>query len=460
MRKSLKIGISIGSILVLGILGGASFNQSTHFNKGITINGTDVSGLSVDKVIGKLKTETSKNDIYVGKTKIIDAKDTATGFTDKDTAAIKTLLKKQRTILPSSAKKNYAIVPQKLDTTIRAQLKSQLKTKLTELNKTRTAAVDANPVLQDGKVSVIPAKKGNQYDVKAILAAYDKTGYSSVTKLKETELQPLSADSATVKADTKKLDTLAASQTVYTVQSTKYTLKGSDILTKVTVKDGNYVVNTSGISAKVAEINKKQATLNKQYSFKTATGGTVSVSGQSYGWALGTNDSVKHILTALEDGTAAIDATNDKYGVGYNTYGTGYETTTNGGIGDTYAEVSIAQQRVWIHKNGKVVLTTDVVTGKHNTGEDTTKGVWYIMYKETPSILKGSEVGKSNYSVKVNNWAQFTNSGIGFHDASWRTNWSKTAYLADGSGGCVNTKPSDMLTLFANVSQNEPVVVY
>lgn len=460
MKKSLKIGISIGSILVLGILGGASYNQSTHFNKGIKINNTDVSGLSVDKVISKLKNETSKNVIYVGNTKIVDAKDTTTGFTDKDTEAIKALMKKQRTILPSDVKKNYAIVPQELDTTIRKQLKSELKTRLTELNKTRTVAVDASSVLQDGKVSVIPAKKGNQYDVKAILAAYDKASYNSVTTLKETELQPLSADSNVIKADTKKLDTIAASQTVYKVQSTDYTLKGSEILKKVTVKDGEYVIDTSGISEKVDEINKKQATLNKKYDFKTATGETVSVSGQSYGWALGTNDSVTHILTALKNGTATIDATNDKYGVGYNTYGTGYTTTTNQGIGDTYAEVSIAQQKAWIHKDGKVVLTTDVVTGKQSTGEDTTKGVWYIMYKQTPSILKGSEVGKANYSVKVDYWAQFTNSGIGFHDAGWRTNWSKSAYLKDGSGGCVNTKPEAMVTLFENVSQNEPVIVY
>lgn len=82
------------------------------------------------------------------------------------------------------------------------------------------------------------------------------------------------------------------------------------------------------------------------------------------------------------------------------------------------------------------------------------------MYKQTPSILKGSEVGKANYSVKVDYWAQFTNSGIGFHDAGWRTNWSKSAYLKDGSGGCVNTKPEAMVTLFENVSQNEPVIVY
>lgn len=51
--------------------------------------------------------------------------------------------------------------------------------------------------------------------------------------------------------------------------------------------------------------------------------------------------------------------------------GCGYETTANNGIGDTYAEVSIADRQIWIYKDGKLVVTTNVVTGKHSTGEDT-----------------------------------------------------------------------------------------
>ena len=63
---------------------------------------------------------------------------------------------------------------------------------------------------------------------------------------------------------------------------------------------------------------------------------------------------------------------------------------------------------------GKLAVDTNVVTGRHNTNEDTSPGVWYIMYKESPSTLKGSEVGNPNYSVKVNYWAPFTLDGQGF----------------------------------------------
>ena len=120
----------------------------------------------------------------------------------------------------------------------------------------------------------------------------------------------------------------------------------------------------------------------------------------------------------------------------------------------------LQEQRIWIYKNGKLVVTTNVVTGKHSTGEDTSKGVWYILYKRSPSILTGREVGNPDYSVKVNYWAPFTNDGQGFHDAGWRRNWSSNAYLTAGSGGCVNTPASVMKTVYDNLNIYDPVVIY
>ncbi|MCC3289328.1 L,D-transpeptidase, partial [Bacillus cereus] len=77
--------------------------------------------------------------------------------------------------------------------------------------------------------------------------------------------------------------------------------------------------------------------------------------------------------------------------------------------GDTYAEVSIAEQQIWIYTYGKLVVTTHVVTGKHSTGEDTSPGVWYVLYKRTPYTLRGSALGKDDYAVKVDYLVPFTN---------------------------------------------------
>ena len=129
-------------------------------------------------------------------------------------------------------------------------------------------------------------------------------------------------------------------------------------------------------------------------------------------------------------------------------------------MGNTYAEVSIADQHAWFYRNGKEVFSADVVTGKQSSGDATPKGVWYIMYQQSPSVLRGTGDSGKSYTQPVSYWSAFTNGGVGFHDASWRSNWSKSAYLSDGSNGCVNMHPSDAGAAYRAIKVHEPVIVY
>ena len=124
--------------------------------------------------------------------------------------------------------------------------------------------------------------------------------------------------------------------------------------------------------------------------------------------------------------------------------------------------VSIASQDMWVVVNGKVVVTvSDVVTGTANKGDNATPtGVWYIMYKQRDATLRGQNDNGSNYASKVNYWMPFTMSGCGLHDASWRTDWSSTAYLKGGSHGCVNIRPSKIKSVWNAVKVHMPVIVY
>jgi hypothetical protein len=219
-------------------------------------------------------------------------------------------------------------------------------------------------------------------------------------------------------------------------------------------------IDPDDIKNTIKEINDTQATLNKNINFKTHSGKVVPVKARGYGWALDVNKEAALVQQAFEKGEPSISASNI-VGHGWKGEGYGYDTTTNNGIGDTYAEVSIAEQRIWIYKEGKLVITTNVVTGKHSTGNDTSTGVWYILYKKSPTVLTGREVGgKPSYKTPVNYWAPFTNDGQGFHDAGWRKNWASNAYLNDGSHGCVNTQPSAMKTVYETLSTYDPVIIY
>ncbi|SFG11531.1 Putative peptidoglycan binding domain-containing protein [Sporolactobacillus nakayamae] len=443
--------------LVFGIM---SYYQATHFNANVAINGIKVSHMKPEQALKKLTAQILKNDVFIGNEQIINGKNTMAKFSQRDLKSINQVFNKQRTWWPSFKTRNYALKPATNDDYRSDTLKKQLEARLNQLNKKLKAPKDAYAYIENGDLKVSKSEAGKQYDVKKLMRVYDKQEYNSEIYLPVQLLIPIKADSKIVKDETSALKKLMTRQVSYKVQDKSYDFKASELIKKANVSANMKItVDSSELKNKVAEINKNQSTLNKRFNFKTHSGRTLSIQGQSYGWALNVSKETTRIKKALETGKESLKAYN-VYGVGYSTYGIGYHNTTNNGIGTSYAEVSIAEQKIWIYKNGKLVISTDVVTGRHDTNEDTPKGLWYVMYKESPSTLEGSEAGNAHYSVKVDYWAPFTMSGCGFHDASWRRNWKKDAYLTQGSGGCVNTPPSVMKTVYDNLEQNEPVVIY
>ncbi|WP_010632174.1 L,D-transpeptidase family protein [Sporolactobacillus vineae] len=442
------------------MIAGISYHQATHFNAHVTVNGTPVGGMTPDQAVKKLSSETLRNELYIGNKLILNGKDTKTGFNAGDLAHFQKLLKQQWTWWPSGAKRHFSLLPEKTNRYPLETMKKEAEAKIKALNKTLKAPKDAEAVLVNGRIQITPSVAGNQYNIRKLLKAYEFQKYSGIIRLKPVLLEPVKADSTIVKNEKKKLQNLLGQSVSYQLQGKPFEFKAADLIRNAQVsKDLKYTIDTREIKGKLAELNKTYSTLNKDFAFRTHSGGTISVRGQSYGWALNVSQEARRVEQAFVKGTRSLKAYN-VYGVGYSTYGIGYHTTANHGIGFSYAEVSIRDQRVWIYKNGRMVLTTHVVTGRHNTHEDTPKGLWYIEYKQSPSVLRGSEAGNLNYAVKVKYWAPFTMGGVGFHDAGWRRNWSSAAYLTQGSGGCVNTPPEVMGQLFGYLEQNEPVVVY
>ena len=454
------ITASIILIIALFIAAG-SYYQANHFNSQIKINGITVGGMTADQALKKLKATVLKNVVYVGEQQILDGKDTKMVFTNKDLPDVKKLLKSQWTFFPSSKAKDYSLMPSNQDQYRNQTLKKQLEEKLLAMNQSLKAPQDAVVRLEQGKIVVTSSISGEQYDVASLLKDFEKQEYISEIRLNPAYIQPIKEDSEFIKNQQKKLEEFLAQTVDYQVQDKVFTLKASELIKNASIsKDLQIKFDDAGdIKNKIAEINNSQSTLNKDFTFTTHSGSVISVKGKGYGWSIDVDKEIPRIMEAFGNGENSVSASNI-YGQGWKGEGYGYDTIANNGIGDTYAEVSIAEQRIWIYKNGKLVVTTNVVTGNHSTGHDTSPGVWYILYKQTPSILTGRENGKITYQVDVNYWAPFTNDGQGFHDASWRGNWASNAYLSAGSHGCVNTPPNIMKTVYDNLSAYEPVVIY
>lgn len=460
-KISIKRLIGLTLLLLVIVLVVMTIHQRTHFNRNVEINHVQVGGLTRTQALTKLEKTRRATKVYINNELVYQGKRRSLGFSDQDQSKIDRALKDQATFFPSNSKQNLVVVPAKNNYSESPVIEQAVNEKIGELNQGRRAPRDAYAVYEHGQVKVIPAVLGTKYSLSNINQRLEREIINGTIKLKPKYDQPLSANSKQVQREKQRLERLAKRTVTYQVQDKKHHLKASDIITKATYHAGQYHFDLRAGKDRIRRINIQQATLNKPYTFKTHAGNMITTDSQgSYGWKLSENQATKTLTQALLAGKKIVNAKNDVTGTGYNKQGTGYQTTTNHGIGQTYAEVSLSQQHAWFYKDGKCVLDTDIVSGTDNKGNQTPPGVWYIMYQQTPSILRGTNDDGSRYASKVQYWSPFTLSGCGFHDASWRHDWSKKAYLKGGSHGCINMHPDVAEQAFHDLAKNEPVIIY
>ena len=121
-------------------------------------------------------------------------------------------------------------------------------------------------------------------------------------------------------------------------------------------------------------------------------------------------------------------------------------------------EVSISQQTLWYIENDEVVFSSPIVSGDVPTGRSTPTGTYYVQRMVSPNTLRGSD-----YTEYVDYWIGWDNAGghlLGFHDASWRSEFGGEIYLTDGSHGCVNMPTDKAAQLYASVEIGTPVYIY
>lgn len=130
-------------------------------------------------------------------------------------------------------------------------------------------------------------------------------------------------------------------------------------------------------------------------------------------------------------------------------------------IASTVILVDISEQKFTLFKNGTKSWSTNVVTG--NNGNHNTPYGYYTMNRsnfETDRILRGTNDNGSSYAAFVNYWMPFINSrGIGFHDATWRSAWGKSAYKGNGSHGCVNMQYDAAKRLYNEAPNSIGVII-
>lgn len=118
-----------------------------------------------------------------------------------------------------------------------------------------------------------------------------------------------------------------------------------------------------------------------------------------------------------------------------------------------FVEVSILDQKLWLFKDGHLVLETSVVTGNEKYNRSTPTGRYNVLHKTTDRVLRGP-----GYASFVKYWMPFYK-GYGMHDATWRRRFGANIYQNGGSHGCVNI-PREMAPLvYDNVVVGMDVII-
>lgn len=122
---------------------------------------------------------------------------------------------------------------------------------------------------------------------------------------------------------------------------------------------------------------------------------------------------------------------------------------------DNCVMVSIDKQKLWFYKHGKLILTSNVVTGTKNSW-DTITGNFRIRSKARNTYLTGAD-----YKSYVNYWMLIDyGTQIGLHDATWRGSFGGSIYKYNGSHGCINLPYWVAQTIYDKAPVGTRVYVY
>lgn len=205
------------------------------------------------------------------------------------------------------------------------------------------------------------------------------------------------------------------------------------------------VFNQELVEDYVDSLSKTYNTCYAAKKLKTSYGKEVTISNSHYGWKVDKDAEKSQIIADIKAGKPV---TRDlHYSMTANSHGTN-------DYGDSYVEINLTAQHLFLYKDGKLVIETDFVSGNVARHNASPTGAFGIFGMRKNAVLRGD-----GYATPVSYWMPFAGN-VGMHDATWRKRFGGTIYKTGGSHGCINLPLSAAKTIFEAVENNYPVLVY
>lgn len=467
------IAFVITLVVLLGLYGVVGFYFSEHFLPGTSLNNSDVSLLSIAQAKDVLVSSSKSYVLTLNEAdlnqEVIKGEDL--GVVTSVSDDFNHILDTQSGIMwivNLFEDKSYVLDERVINYSYDEDKLSDVVDKLDCVNPAYPMkAKDAELVFVDGAFKIIPESIGNvahRDELENKIKNAVETHRTSID-LEEEGIY----DMPKVYSDDK--DLLAKKAVCDEIANMKITLKFGPkeenvdiqtISTWVTAEKNDkdeYVIKTDDkkIEEYVKTLAETYDTVGKTKRFITNSNEVVEISTGDYGWLMDQEESVKKLKSIIQaKKTVTVDlteGTEDSVQWWLRT-GAGYDANGEDDYGNTYAEVSIAAQHMWLYQNGEVTFESDVVTGNPNLGNSTPTGAFRVRYHQMNAILRGP-----GYATPVAYWIVFADD-VGFHDATWQPYFGGDLYLWNGSHGCVNMPLDKVGQLYNLIYDNMPVFVY
>ncbi len=315
----------------------------------------------------------------------------------------------------------------------------------------RYESENAKIVFEDDKFVVKPEVYGNLIDgakVHEIIKDGIKKGKTEI-EIKDSYNMPV------LKADDKKTNEIAEKLNKELDKTITYKISGMDaVVPRAAVAEwltydteGNIGIDDDALYSYIAFLSSEYSTRGKERTFNSTLGGPITVSGGIYGWSIDVDEESEQLKEEFVNADGPITRVPVVTGVGFD--------ENKDDIGDSYVEIDLSNQQLWVYNGGELQFETYIVSGNPNTGHGTPTGVFYIWSKERNRILRGAD-----YATPVSYWMPIDWTGVGLHDAVWQSSFGGSAYLYRGSHGCINLSYPAVAQIYDLVEVGTPVVVY
>lgn len=210
-------------------------------------------------------------------------------------------------------------------------------------------------------------------------------------------------------------------------------------------EDWKVCLDKEQLESYVKEMASSYNTYHKAKTLMTSYGTEVTIANSHYGWKVDNEAECEAITENIINGEQITRDLNYSYTA---------NSHTGNDFGNSYVEINLTAQHLFLYVDGALVIESDLVSGNLAKAYNTPTGAYGLTYKQKNATLRGE-----NYATPVNFWMPFAGN-VGMHDATWRATFGGNIYQTNGSHGCINLPWSTAKVLFEHINTGFPVLVY